>query len=342
MRTWKEKAIVILGIYTVGLPLATFAASRREVPFTATEVVTWVNFGTALDNGANLLILNARASAIVTASDPRVAGTGTVTRSGVWHTNKVGLLWGSFHLSNARGTWDGYWQGTNSLLNGHVMMSLAMTAEGSGAYHGLVFRTTCTAFDDGPIQWTGCVVQDSPGARPYRLKGLRLDCAQETTGMLLDPLTLRPTGNKGALVRINILTEVGEATYLGRTTEQGLGLLDPVTGVSSMMGTTMPARGEERGVLRWVAQATTDLKTFPKLGQRRGVANAEVHFAGGTGQFQDATGRFSGRVAQIIAPTPTPALFHNTFQYEVAGTIRFSCPAEERRPGTPQSRYLRN
>ena len=320
--------MVILGIYTVGLPLVAFSASRREVPFTATEVVTWVNFGTALENGADLLILNARASAIVTASDPRVAGTGTVTCSGIWDTNKSGLLWGSFHLSNARGTWDGYWQGTNSLLYGRVLMSLAMTAEGSGAYHGLVFRTTCTAFDDDPIWWTGCVVQDSPGARPYRLKGLRLDSAQETTGMLLDPLTLRPTGNKGALVRINILTEVGEATYLGRTTEQGLGLLDPVTGVSSMMGTTTPAGSENRGVLHWVAQATTDLKTPPKPGQRSGVANAEVHFAGGTGRFEDATGRFSGRVEQTISPTPVPKLFHNTFQYEAAGTIRFSCLAK--------------
>lgn len=320
--------MAILWVYTVGLPLAAFAASRREVPFTATEVVTWVNFGTALDNGANLFILNARASAIVTASDPRVAGTGTVNCSGIWHTNRSGLLWGSFHLSNMRGAWDGYWQGTNSLWNGQVVMSLAMTAEGSGAYYGLVFRTTCTAFDDGPISWTGCIVQDSPGARPYRLKGLRLDGAQETPGMLLDPLTLRPTGNKGALVQIDIQTEVGEATYLGRTTEQGLGLLDPVTGVSSMMGTTMPAESKKRGVLRWVAQATTDLRALPKLGQRKGVAKAEVHFAGGTGQFEDATGRFSGRVAQMISPTPLPKLFHNSFQYEAVGTIRFNCPAE--------------
>src|SRR5271165_1210541 len=54
--SWKEKAMVILGIYTFGLPLAAFAASRREVPFNATEVATWVNFGTALDDGANLLM----------------------------------------------------------------------------------------------------------------------------------------------------------------------------------------------------------------------------------------------------------------------------------------------
>jgi len=134
--------------------------------------------------------------------------------------------------------------------------------------------------------------------------------------MLLDPLSLRPTGTTGAIVRINIVTEIGEATYLGRTTEQGLGLLDPVTGVSSMMGTAIPAESEGRGVLHWVAQANTDLRT--------GVANAEVHFAGGTGQFEDATGGFSGRVAQLISPTPFPTFFHNTFQYQAAGTIRFS------------------
>src|SRR5271157_3897563 len=126
MRPWKKKAMAILGGYGVTLASAAFAAPGSETPFTATEVATWVNFGTALDNGANLLILNARASAIVTASDPRVAGTGTVSCSGVWLTNKDGLLWGSLHLGNARGTWDGYWQGTNSLENGHVVMSLAM------------------------------------------------------------------------------------------------------------------------------------------------------------------------------------------------------------------------
>lgn len=146
--------------------------------------------------------------------------------------------------------------------------------------------------------------------------------------MLLDPLTLRPTGTNGALVRINIVTEVGEATYLGRSTEQGLGLLDPVTGVSSMMGTAMPAESEGRGVLHWVAQATTDPRTLPKMDVRTGVANAEVHFAGGTGQFEDATGRFSGRVVQLISPTPAPTFFHNSFQYEAAGTIRFNGPAE--------------
>jgi len=142
--------------------------------------------------------------------------------------------------------------------------------------------------------------------------------------MLLDPLSLRPTGTTGAIVRINIVTEIGEATYLGRTTEQGLGLLDPVTGVSSMMGTAIPAESQGRGVLHWVAQATTDLRTLAKMDLRTGVANAEVHFAGGTGQFEDATGGFSGRVAQLISPTPFPTFFHNTFQYQAAGTIRFS------------------
>jgi hypothetical protein len=253
---------------------------------------------------------------------------GTVICSGIWRTNKVGLLWGSFRLGNIGGAWDGYWQGTNFFENGQLHMSRAMTAEGHGVYEGLVFRATSTAVDSGPIQWTGCVVNDRQGSRPYQLKGLRVDCAQQITGVLLDPLTLRPTGTKGALMRINIVTEVGEATYLGRTKEQGLGLLDPVTGVCSMMGTAMPAENEGRGVLQWVAQATTDLRTIAKTDLKSGVTSAEVHFAGGTGQFEDATGGFSGPVAQLISPTPAPTFFQNTFQYKAVGTIRFSGPAE--------------
>jgi len=326
MRTWKKRAIQIVGVFTVGLHVAVFAAPRPEVAFTATQVATWVNFGTALDDGTHVLILNARASTVLTASDPVVSGKGTVTCSGIWYTNKVGVLWGSLRLDNIGGTWDGYWQGTNSLEHGHVVMSLAMTAEGSGVYQGLVFRATSTAVDYGPIHWTGCIVNDRQGPRPYLLKGLRVDNAMNVKGMLLDPLTLRPTGTNGALVKINIVTEVGEATYLGRTTEQGLGLLDPVTGVSSMMGTAISADNKGRDVLRWVAQATTDLRTLPKMDLKTGVAIVEVHFAGGTGRFEDATGGFSGRVAEVVSPTPFPTFFQNTFQYQAAGRIRFSGP----------------
>jgi len=328
MRPGKKRAIAILLGYAVALALAAFAAPERETPFTATEVATWVHFGTALDNGTNLLMLNARASAVVTASDPRVAGTGTVTCSGIWHTNKVGLSWGSFRLGNIGGAWDGYWQGTNSFENGHVRISRAMTAEGSGVYQGLVFRATSTAVDSGPIQWTGCVVNDRQGPRPYQLKGLRVDRAMNVTGMLLDPLTLRPTGTYGAVAWIVIGSQGSEASYLGRTTEEGLGLLDPVTGVCSMMGTAIPADSEQRDVLHWVAQATTDLRTLVTTNLRTAVVTAEVHFAGGTGRFEDATGGFSGRVGQLISPTPDPMVFQNTFHYQAAGTIRFSEPAE--------------
>ncbi|MGH7972187.1 MAG: hypothetical protein ACREIC_26020, partial [Limisphaerales bacterium] len=176
------------------------------------------------------------------------------------------------------------------------------------------------AVDYGPIQWTGCMIQDSRGPRPYRLKGLRLDGAVKITGTRLDPLTLRPTGIPGVLEWIVIDVEDGEASYMGRTAEHGLGVLDPVTGVSSMMGTATPAGGQQRDVLNWVALAGTNLRT--------GAVNAEVHFAGGTGRFEDATGGFSGRVTQTTSPTPAPTIIQRTFHYEAAGTIRFSGSAD--------------
>jgi hypothetical protein len=322
------KLMAILAGFVVAFATGSLAAPRGETPFTATAVATWVNFGTALDNGTNLLMLNARASAMVTASDPRIAGTGMVNCSGIWHTSKAGLLWGSFRWGNPAGTWEGYWQATNSLQNGHVVMSLVMIAEGSGVYQSLVFRATSTGADSGPIPLTGWIINDHQEPRRYKLKGLRLDRAMNVTGMLLDPLTLRPTGTCGALTWIVIGSQGGEASYLGPTTEVGLGLLDPVTGVCSMMGSAIPAQSEQRDVLHWVAQATTDLRTLVTTNPRTAVVTAEVHFAGGTGRFQDATGGFRGRVAELVSPTPVPTVFHNTFQYEATGTIRFSGPAE--------------
>jgi hypothetical protein len=206
-----------------------------------------------------------------------------------------------------------------------------MTAEGSGVYQGLVFHATGTAADSGPTQWTGFIINDRQEARRYQSSGLRLDRAMNVTGMLLDPLTLRPTGTYGALTLIVIGSQGGEASYLGRTTEEGLGLFDPVTGVCSMRGTAIPSDSDQPDVLHWVAYAKTDLRTLVTTNLRTAVVTAQVHFAGGTGRFEDATGGFGGRVAELVSPTPAPTVFQNTFRYQAVGTIRFSGPVERGR-----------
>ena len=303
------------------------AAHARETPFTARAVVTWANFGTALETGTNLLMLNARASLLIGASDRRVAGAAMVTFSGIWRTNKHGVLWGNLRLDNSGGTWIGYWHGTNSLENGHALMSFAMTAEGSGVYQGLVFTATTTRFDDGPIQSTGRI-EEAQAPRPYQVKGLRVDRIMKVRGMLLDPVTFGSTGTYRTLAWVVIGSQGGKASYLGGTREEGVGLLDPVTGMCSMMGTSIPADGEQLGVLRWVAQSTADLSRLVATNAERAVVTAEVHFAGGTARFEDATGGFSGRVTGVVSSTPVPTAFDNTFQYEATGAIRFNGAAE--------------
>jgi len=99
-------------------------------------------------------------------------------------------------------------------------------------------------------------------------------------------------------------------------------------GAMAILGTSISADSEQRDVLHWVAQATTNLRTLVTTNLGRAVITAEVHFAGGTGRFEDATGGFSGRVAELISPTPAPTVFQNTFQYQAAGTIRFNGPVE--------------
>ena len=324
MKSWRQRPTTILLLYAFVIGLGPFAAAESETPFTSTSVTTWVNCGTAIDNGTNLMMLNARARVLIRASDQRVAGAGTLTFSGVWRTNELSLLWGNLRLENIGGTWEGYWHGTNCLQHGHMVMSLVTTAEGSGVYQGLVFSATSTRVDYGPIQSTGHIIKASQEARLYHVKGLRVDRAVKFSGALLDPLTLSPTGTRGTVALIVLGSQGGEASYLGRTREEGVGLLDPVTGMCSIMGTSTAVDGEQLGVLRWVAESTTGLSKLIGTNTERAVVTAEVHFAGGTGRFEDATGGFGGRLIGLVSPTPVPTVFSNTFQYEAAGAIRFS------------------
>ncbi len=299
--------------------LAASAAPQMKTSFTETEVVAWVNFGTALTDGTHLLLLNATGNGVTTGSDPRVEGASIITASAAWDMQQLGPLWGSYRKNSPGGTWEGYFVAVTSLENGHYVMTETNVAVGGGGYQGLVLRKTGRSVDRGPVYYTGYIVQGGPGDLPLRWSELRVDRLQMVGGMILDPITFQPTGQLGMLGVGSIVSGVGEMSHTGRETNAGVGLFDLATGAGSAMGTWTTANGD---LLHWVSTATT-------LGT--GVNSVSVHFVGGTGLLDDATGGFGATYPETITPTADPMVFRGSFTATANGTIRYSAPATIRK-----------
>ncbi len=324
MKTMKPNKTSILAVCALALPMAILAAPQQKTPFTQTEVATFTSFGTVVTDGKSLLIMGATATGATTeSSDERALGNSTITLSAAWNVHQLGPLWGSYHKisPDGKGTWDGYFVGTNALnKDGKVVLTEVNVAVGGGAYQGLVLKKTGERVGtSGPIYWTGYIVAGGPGDLPMRVHGSRIDRLQLIPGMLLDPHTLQPTGQMGMLGLGSIVSCVAEATHLGHETETGVGLFDLTTSTSSSMGTVLTANGD---LLHWVA-SSSDLPT--------GETTIDVHYAGGTGLMDDATGGFGGTVKETITPTADPMIYLGTFSFAASGKIRYSAPATVRK-----------
>ncbi len=137
---------------------------------------------------------------------------------------------------------------------------------------------------------------------------------QVVFGMLLDPLTLKPTGKIGVLGRGEIVSGIGEDSHAGRIQDEGVGLIDPETGISSMLGRAKTANGD---LTYWVADAGPGPDPDSKL------TIANVHMTGGTGRFTDAVGGFSIRFSETLEPTSDPMVVLGSFSFRGRGTIRY-------------------
>ncbi len=308
-----------LAVCTLGLPLAALAAPQTKTPFTHTHVQTITDWGRWLTDGTKLYAMGVTADIVWTASDPRVAGNGTITAAAIWDMNLLGFTWASFQVTNASGTWTGYARGTQALKDGQYLGSYEMTAVGGGGYQGLVLRMTGTAGNIyAPIESSGYIVAGGPGDLPFAGHGFLAEQLQIIPGVFVDPVTLTPIGT-GAMVRADFVGAVEEASHAGRLTAQGVGLVDPLTGASTGMGTDTAANGDE---LHWVGSATL----LPS-----GALMGDVHLAGGTGRFADATGGFSYQMPATIEPTEDPLVSIVSGSYRATGKIRYSAPATIRK-----------
>lgn len=70
-----------------------------------------------------------------TASDPRLSGSNTIVMNANWDAQMLGPVWGTFHLHNAGGVWDGTWEGMATTGG----LRLHGTGTGSAGYEGLKF-----------------------------------------------------------------------------------------------------------------------------------------------------------------------------------------------------------
>ncbi len=308
-----------LAVCTLGLPLAALAAPQTKTPFTHTHVQTITDWGRWLFDGTKLYAMGVTADFVWTASDPRVAGKGIITAAAIWDTNLLGFTWASFQVTNANGTWTGYARGTQSLKDGQYLGSYEMTAAGGGGYQGLVLRMTGTAGNIyAPIESSGYIVAGGPGDLPFVAHGFLAEQLQIIPGVFVEPPTFMPTG-MGVVARADLVGAVEEVSHTGRLSAQGVGLVDPVTGVSTTMGTDIVANGDE---LHWVDSST--------LGPA-GAVMGEVHLAGGTGRFADATGAFSYEMTVTIEPTEDPLVSIVSGSYRATGKMRYSAPATIRK-----------
>jgi hypothetical protein len=289
------------------------SAGAKRTYFSGTEQQTIGSYGTWIADGSKLYISGGTLFSTRDATDPRVSGQATINLAAIWDAATwTGPMWGTFHVENSDGAWDGYWQGARTLSGQDVHSHMFATAAGSGAYQGLVARWTYTGVNvhqTGVLDFTGFIVEakGGPGERPFRVSATRTERLEMHPGVVVMP----PTNEQAMAVTFHIVEESGQATHLGRIQNAGTGLLLPTGGVSGY-GSATAANG---ALLYWIVEGTVDPAT--------GIASIVLHFAGGTGAFEAAVGTLEGAVSAQWEPTEDPLVLESHFSYTAAGTIRY-------------------
>jgi hypothetical protein len=318
-----SKALTVL-LGTAGLALASSAwADSNRTPFTGTETLQWPEFGTQFTDGQTLMATGFRFHAREEMTDSRVCGASTIGWNAIVQLESfAGPQWGTFHLENDGGAWDGFWYGSISSSDGHVLDNLVCTATGSGGYEGLVARWAYTGQDfsqGGPLYAEGYIVEEKGGRTdlPIQSKSWGMDTGQTILGVYLDPETGEILG-QGAMVCLEII-EFGQASHLGRFAEQGYGIFQPLSltsGAVAGAGVYTAANGD---LLYWVATGTSVMADDGQSATFDGTG----HFAGGTGKFAAATGGFPMHFNEKVEPPTDPLVSTFTYSYRVRAAIRY-------------------
>lgn len=290
--------------------VASLAEGKRTY-FEGTETSTPTDPGAIFTDGKQLFIKAASSAAIDICNDQRLAGNSVITYDAVLQlADQTGQMWGTYRLSNQGGSWDSYWQGTRTaFVEGqvrHQRTSLVGTMIGCEGYTGLIAYYVYESQDGGPASIKGYTIEakGGPGERPMTWRATR------TEELVFHYGTFVLSGQPGAMGTFDFLSEVGMGTHIGRSTNDGFGLVDLVSGVISGSGCLATA---SKDLVYWVATGSVDLAT--------GTATVTIHFAGGTGRFEAAVGEMSGTFTPVWEDGPL--VLHSTFDWRATGTIRY-------------------
>ncbi len=165
MKRYKFLPMLVLALVAVLVSVSPAIAGVQMTAFTGTA-----NFGETLIAGewTYLPSGNVLARGIVETyhdvnSDPRLTGTETITSNANFRpapSSELGLaghLWGTFHIENEGGTWDGTF--TSEITEGGEYIYRGV-AQGSGGYEGL--RAHLEAYRNGhsgPFTITGWILE---------------------------------------------------------------------------------------------------------------------------------------------------------------------------------------
>jgi hypothetical protein len=319
-KSLSANGLAILAACTLCLP-ATALGSGGKTYFKGKETLKFPVPGIQFTDGTSGFIMGWRFYALEEMDDPRVSGDSVIGWNAILDLGAfTGPQWGNFHVENSGGNWDGYWWGAISVGDSGSADYLECTAVGSGEYEGLVARWTYSGegFSSGlPLHASGYIVEakGGPAARPFLVKGSRVDQLRMVHGVFINPASGDLLGF-GVLGKVDILKGGGQGSHAGLYTEQGLGLLDPATGAVTAMGFETTANGD---LLHWVASGIT---TLSPDGQTA-VFEGTVHFAGGTGRFEAASGGFNGFFEEKLEATEDPLASLAKYDYCARGTIRY-------------------
>jgi hypothetical protein len=225
-----------------------------------------------------------------------------------------GMFWGTAHLvpTIGGGEWDGFWQGP---LSGERPISITLL--GQGKFAGLVARLNYTPGTVYYYDIDGYIVEakGGPGDRPFKISAISTEEVEVHSCMEVvqtGPSTFVPVDPPvyGVVFKGTILSQVMEATHMGRSSNSGFSLLNPLTGEFTGTGIATAANGDK---VYWVDSFDLDWITS--------VSHGSVNFCGGTGQLDPAFGWFNFETQDNV-PDPTNPLISTIF-YTGSGTIRY-------------------
>jgi hypothetical protein len=216
-----------------------------------------------------------------------------------------GMFWGTLRIvpTIGGGEWNGFWQGPLS-----TDRPISATLLGTGNYAGLVARLNYTHGTVYPYDIDGYIVEakGGPGDRPFQISSSQTTEVEIHTCVevgVTPPVSVE-------VVKVKILNEVMEATHVGRSSNVGFELVDPLNGEFTGTGIATAANGDK---MYWVSATALDPLTHRVQGA--------VHFCGGTGQLDPAFGWFGFEKQHTVVDPANPLI--STLFYTGSGTIRY-------------------